>query len=108
MPHRGTVRQPDSPGGRAEADAVDQLELEGLEVVRGAVTANHNGQTRIYDGAARQEGVWMGVETKSGTAAKDANQRVFDDWLLTPGNSVTSRGRNGGITLEGVLDVRVG
>jgi hypothetical protein len=92
-------------GALDERTTLDQLELDGAPVVRGTVTINvPGGGQRMYDGAVQIDGVWYGVETKGGTAGKDAAQRAADDWLNEPGNSAVSVGKNSGYTLEGVFD----
>ena len=99
--------EPGRVGAEEEARALDGLENEGLVVNRDQtkVASPDFDKTRIYDGTVQIDGKWYGVETKGGTAGKDAHQRAFDAWLNTPGNTVRTRD---GRTLEGVVDVQVG
>ena len=59
-------------------------------------------EIRKYDGTVEINGQWYGIEVKGGTAKKNPQQRQFDDWLNTPGNTVTT---SDGRTLVGVHDV---
>ena len=57
---------------------------------------------RKFDGTVEIDGDWYGIEVKGGAARRSPEQRIFDEWLNSPGNSVnTSDGR----TLNGVFDV---
>jgi hypothetical protein len=47
---------------------------------------------------------WFGIEVKGGGAGRTPAQRLFDDWLNTPGNTATT---TGGIELQGVFDAWV-
>ena len=104
LPRNG---EPGRVGAEEEARALDGLENEGLVVNRDQtkVASPDFDKTRIYDGTVQIDGKWYGVETKGGTASKDAHQRAFDAWLNAPGNTVRTRD---GRTLEGVIDVEVG
>ncbi|MER7283751.1 RHS repeat-associated core domain-containing protein [Dactylosporangium sp. NPDC000244] len=105
---------PSRVGANDEKLSLDMLETEGFEVRRGAVTVDvpigENGELveREYDGAVKLDGTWYGVETKGGAFRLRGNQPQADAWLNTPGNSAVSRGNNGGLTIEGTLNVWVG
>ncbi|WP_282204000.1 polymorphic toxin-type HINT domain-containing protein [Kitasatospora fiedleri] len=97
--------EPGTDGSLDERTVLDQLELDGAPVIRGQVYARVPGfPLRKYDGAVQIDGRWLGVETKGGTSPLTPPQRVFDNWLNTPGNSVTT---SGGITLEGTFNAWV-
>lgn len=63
-------------GAEAEQGTWDQLETEGLDVVRGRVyTTGNGGQVRIYDGAIDLgNDNYLGLEVKSGGGALNAAQ----------------------------------
>ena len=97
--------EPGRAGAADEATAMDQLAMDGAKVQRGQQSVQVDGfPRRNYDGAAQVDGKWLGVETKGATSPKTAQQRTFDDWLNTPGNTATT---TNGTVLEGVLDVWV-
>ncbi|MET9959436.1 ricin-type beta-trefoil lectin domain protein [Streptomyces sp. NPDC006326] len=97
--------EPGTDGSLDERTVLDQLELDGAPVIRGQVYARVPGfPLRKYDGAVQIDGRWLGVETKGGTSPLTPPQRAFDNWLNTPGNSVTT---SGGITLEGTFNAWV-
>ncbi|MFG2677709.1 polymorphic toxin-type HINT domain-containing protein [Streptomyces sp. NPDC048392] len=95
--------EPGRDGAADEANAWDQLEMDGAVVMRSETAVSAPGmRVRKYDGTVEINGQWYGIEVKGGTAKKNPQQRQFDDWLNTPGNAVaTSDGR----TLVGVHDV---
>jgi hypothetical protein len=91
-------------GAKDERTVLDQLELDGAQVVRGEVHVKVDGfRPRKYDGAVKIDGKWFGVETKGGASPLTAPQRKFDEWLNTPGNMATSSGKNGDLELVGVF-----
>ena len=63
-----------------------------------------DGTSRLYDGLSPQsDGTFEGIEVKSGTASRNAQQRAFDD----PVNSGTqARGRLNGVDIA-ISSVRV-
>jgi hypothetical protein len=130
----GAYRSPDgkyagvSSAGRSGSDAEVQahrrLKSRGLEVderqqhcvtpeaITGKVSSGPRkgvitlppGTVRRYDGAVKLRGRWHGIEAKGGTASKTPHQRIIDDWLKRPGNTLaTADGR----ILEGVLEMRI-
>ncbi|MEV7238980.1 polymorphic toxin-type HINT domain-containing protein [Streptomyces sp. NPDC051020] len=97
--------EPGTDGSLDERTVMDQLELDGAPIVRGQVYARVPGfPLRKYDGAVQIDGRWLGVEVKGGSSPLTPPQRTFDDWLNTPGNTVTT---SGGITLEGTFNAWV-
>jgi hypothetical protein len=62
------------------------------------------GTVRRYDGAVQRGGQWYGIEVKGGTATKTPEQRIIDNWLKRPGNTLTTPD---GKTLVGVLEFTV-
>ncbi|MFD3682358.1 polymorphic toxin-type HINT domain-containing protein [Streptomyces sp. NPDC058613] len=97
--------EPGTDGSLDERTVMDQLELDGAPIFRGQVHARVDDfPLRKYDGAVQIDGRWLGVETKGGTSPLPPPQRRFDDWLNTPGNSVTT---SGGMTLEGTFNAWV-
>jgi hypothetical protein len=95
---------PSRVGSADEQTTLDQLELDGAPVIRGAVTVNIPGVgPRIYDGAVQIDGKWFGVETKGGTSPVTPRQQAADAWLNEEGNTAVSVGANSGYTLEGVF-----
>jgi hypothetical protein len=90
-------------GGGDELTAWEHLELDGANVMRGETPVSAPGfPVRKYDGTVEIEGQWYGIETKGGTGKRNPQQAAFDDWLNTPGNTVTTPD---GRTLVGVFDV---
>ncbi|MGW5611640.1 polymorphic toxin-type HINT domain-containing protein [Streptomyces sp. NPDC003753] len=97
--------EPGTDGSLDERTVMDQLELDGAPIIRGQVYARVPGfPLRKYDGAVQIDGRWLGVEVKGGSSPLTPPQRTFDDWLNTPGNTVTT---TGGITLEGTFNAWV-
>ncbi|MFV2117301.1 LamG-like jellyroll fold domain-containing protein [Streptomyces sp. Act-28] len=95
--------EPGRDGAADEANAWDQLEMDGAVVMRNETAVSAPGmRVRKYDGTVEINGQWYGIEVKGGTAKKNPQQRQFDDWLNTPGNTVTT---SDGRTLVGVHDV---
>ncbi|MFJ7166539.1 ricin-type beta-trefoil lectin domain protein [Streptomyces globosus] len=95
--------EPGRDGAADEANAWDQLEMDGAVVMRNETAVSAPGmRVRKYDGTVEINGQWYGIEVKGGTAKKNPQQREFDDWLNTPGNTVTT---SDGRTLVGVHDV---
>lgn len=63
------------------------------------------GKDRRYDGAVQMpDGKWYGIETKSGGSPITPRQRAIDEWLNTPGNTMTT---TDGKVLHGVKNFRV-
>ncbi|MCD9875371.1 RHS repeat-associated core domain-containing protein [Streptomyces sp. NR30] len=97
--------EPGTDGSLDERTVMDQLELDGAPIVRGQVYARVPGfPLRKYDGAVQIDGHWLGVEVKGGSSPLTPPQREFDNWLNTPGNTVTT---SGGLTLEGTFNAWV-
>ncbi|MFE3830659.1 polymorphic toxin-type HINT domain-containing protein [Streptomyces sp. NPDC059092] len=95
--------EPGRDGAADEANAWDQLEMDGAVVMRNETAVSAPGmRVRKYDGTVEINGQWYGIEVKGGTAKKNPQQRDFDDWLNSPGNTVTT---GDGRTLVGVHDV---
>ncbi|MEV6648671.1 polymorphic toxin-type HINT domain-containing protein [Amycolatopsis sp. NPDC051371] len=92
-----------------ETRAWDQLESEGLEVVRGRVYATGNGvQTRIYDGVVSLgNDRYLGIEVKPAPRySPSVEQRAFDAWVQS-GNIAMGYGAAKGFKIVGVLSVVV-
>ncbi|UWM49135.1 polymorphic toxin-type HINT domain-containing protein [Streptomyces carpaticus] len=95
--------EPGRDGAADEANAWNQLEVDGAVVMRNETPVVAPGlRVRKYDGTVQIDGQWYGIEVKGGSANKTPQQREFDDWLNTPGNTVTT---SDGRTLVGVHDV---
>ncbi|AUS82065.1 hypothetical protein C1701_26935 [Actinoalloteichus sp. AHMU CJ021] len=95
--------EPGRDGAADEANAWDQLEMDGAAVMRNEPAVSVPGmRARKYDGTVEINGQWYGIEVKGGTAKKNPHQRQFDDWLNSAGNTVTT---SDGRTLVGVYDV---
>ncbi|UUU37016.1 RHS repeat-associated core domain-containing protein [Streptomyces sp. CA-210063] len=95
--------EPGRDGAADEANAWEQLEVDGAVVMRKETPVSAPGfRPRKYDGTVEVNGQWYGIEVKGGTARKNPQQRKFDDWLNKPGNTVTT---SDGRTLVGVFDV---
>jgi hypothetical protein len=93
--------EPGKDGAKNESTVLDQLELDGATVDRSQKYVRApNFPLRIYDGAVKVDGRWFGVETKGGKSPLTPQQKTFDDWLNTPGNSVTTLD---GVKLEGTF-----
>jgi hypothetical protein len=93
------------PGTSTEENVWDHLETEGVTVVRQETGVNVDGfPLRKYDGLMQTDDGWFGIEVKGGGAGRTPAQRLFDDWLNTPGNTATT---TGGIELQGVFDAWV-
>ncbi|MEU9839389.1 RHS repeat-associated core domain-containing protein [Actinomadura sp. NPDC048032] len=97
--------EPGRDGAKEEKLAWDQLELDGATVIRKETPVFVPGfRPRKYDGTVQINGNWYGIEVKGATAKRSKPQRSFDDWLNTPGNTVTTKD---GRTLVGVFDVHI-
>lgn len=98
-------------GGSAEAAVWDAVEAKpGWNVVRGQVAVRDaSGQLRYYDGAAiSPQGRVIGLETKSGTAIRTPEQRLFDSKLnSSPSNVARGVGQSKGITVQRSTLIRV-
>lgn len=84
-----------SPGKDKEQQGLDEFEEEtGEQVIRQQVKATVDGGNpngRYFDGLYKNpDGTYTAIEVKSGTASKDANQRVFDD-IVNGGTPATAR-----------------
>ena len=89
-------------------DAVDAK--QGWSVVRGQVAVRDaSGQLRYYDGAAiSPRGRVIGLETKSGTAVRTPEQRLFDSTLNSdPSNVARGVGQSKGINVQRSTLIRV-
>lgn len=97
------------PGATAENDAWAAIESKGgWTVTRGRVyTTDGTGQVRVYDGVAHSpSGKNIGLEVKSGSARKTAEQRVFDARLNSGQTTVTGTGQNKGLNIDRTLEIR--
>ncbi|WP_173060824.1 hypothetical protein [Phytohabitans houttuyneae] len=90
-------------------DRTHRAYLAGAAIHAGTNWNNQPGGTAVVDAAVSGCGdanaVWRRIETKGGLdspARRSPSQRAFDDWLNTPGNTVTTAD---GRTLVGVVDV---
>ncbi|MFF7473474.1 DUF6531 domain-containing protein [Streptomyces sp. NPDC008092] len=89
-------------GSNDELTTWENLELDGATVIRKEVAVKVPGfKVRKFDGLVKINGQWYGIETKGATAKRNPDQKKFDDWLNTPGNTVTTKD---GIKLVGVFD----
>ncbi|MFJ5880438.1 polymorphic toxin-type HINT domain-containing protein [Kitasatospora cineracea] len=94
------------PGTNNEMTVWDHLQTEGVTVVRRETGVRVPGfRLRKFDGLANIDGRWYGIETKGASAGRDPEQKRFDDWLNTPGNTAVTL--NGGYELHGVFDAWV-
>ncbi len=99
----GKFASPTGDGARAGADAEQELwdaikskkGKDGWSVIEGQVSVrDKSGQLRKYDGAAvSPRGRVIGLEVKSGTASKTADQRRFDS-SLSRGNQAQGVGKS--------------
>ncbi|MFJ4185164.1 RHS repeat-associated core domain-containing protein [Kitasatospora sp. NPDC089509] len=90
------------PGANNEVTVWDHLETEGATVIRRETGVRVKGfPLRKYDGLVNIDGLWYGIETKGASAGRTPEQREFDDWLNTPGNTANT---TSGIELHGVFD----
>ncbi len=72
--------EPGRDGAADEANAWDQLEMDGAAVMRNGTAVSAPGmRARKYDGTVEINGQWYGLEVKGGTAKKNPHQRQFDD-----------------------------
>lgn len=98
-------------GVNAETAVWDAVDAKpGWSVVRGKVAVRDaSGQLRYYDGAAiSPRGRVIGLETKSGTAVRTPEQRLFDSTLNSnPSNVATGVGQSKGITVQRSTLIRV-
>ena len=99
------------PGGWAEREVWNQLKTDHQDwtvIEHGVYTKNAQGQIRIYDGAVlTDEGLWLGIETKSGKAGKTKSQKDFDK-MVSITNPVDvygkSKTKDGILKIFGVMD----
>ena len=93
------------PGANNEETVWDHLETEGTTVVRQETGVRVPGfKLRKYDGLVNLDGLWYGIETKGASAGRNPDQKLFDGWLNTPGNTAVT---TNGIELHGVFDAWV-
>jgi hypothetical protein len=90
-------------GVTAEKAVMDDLVMQGHDVIRSQVAVRANGQLRNYDCAIDLgNGKLIGVEVKSGGASLTPEQKAFDDWIRA-GNKAGTVGNYAG--LYDVVDV---
>ncbi|QMU70139.1 ricin-type beta-trefoil lectin domain protein [Streptacidiphilus sp. P02-A3a] len=94
------------PGANNEETVWDHLQTEGVTVVRQETSVRVPGfKLRKFDGLANIDGLWYGIETKGASAGRNPDQKLFDGWLNTPGNTAVTL--NGQYELHGVFDAWV-
>lgn len=98
-------------GATAETVVWDAIDAKsGWGVVRGQVAVRDaSGQLRYYDGAAiSPRGRVIGLETKSGSAVRTSEQRLFDSTLNSNFSNVARGvGQSKGITVQRSILIRV-
>ncbi|MES0835626.1 polymorphic toxin-type HINT domain-containing protein [Nocardiopsis tropica] len=72
--------EPGRDGAADEANAWDQMEMDGAVVMRNETAVSEPGmRARKYDGTVEINGQWYEIEVKAGTAKKNPQKRKFDD-----------------------------
>jgi hypothetical protein len=97
------------PGASSEQAVWDAVEAkDGWSVTRGRVyTTDGTGQVRVYDGVAHSpRGKNIGLEVKSGTARKTADQRAYDSRVNSGQSTAVGTGANQGLTIDRVKEIR--
>ncbi|MBL1080309.1 SHOCT domain-containing protein [Nocardia sp. 2] len=100
---------PGTSGKAQEQAALDEYARDsGEEVIRDQIKASVPGveQGRYYDGLVENpDGTYTGLEVKSGTASKNANQREFDG-AVSPDNPATATLNGKTIEITKVIDLK--
>ena len=94
-------------GKEAVAQATRELEAMGFKIRESEVQASVAGRSRVYDLVVEKDGLFYGVEIKSGGAMPTAEQRAFDSYVRAyngEGVRIGPKGSGAGINrLKGVI-----
>lgn len=100
------------PWADREQTGLDNVsERLGVDVVREQVASRHpstGDQRRFYDGLFQNaDGTWTGIEVKSGSAGRDAAQRLFDGAVSVETPAIANLPNVGQISIVKVILERV-